>query len=460
MAIATMCPRCEARYSLRDSLRDKKVRCKKCGENFEVVETVLDAQDGMGAVQNQPSPPRIAPLEPALARRRPENFGFEDEDRFRSRSSGSHTGLIIGLSMGAGVLLLAIIGVAVWAFLPSEAEPEPPPKPAPVAQKPIWNPQHFPPVDKKPIRNPQDFPPLAEKPIRNPQDFPPLPRQDDPIPAKADPITLAVSKLQSGDGSNQSDAAKWLEKAKVDDKRRAEVLVALKAIIDNHRPGVPRCDALKALATWATRADTPYLIGLLDDNDNGVKQETLWALAKLKDPAAVEAIVAVFPHHRNEAREALLAIGPGAEAAVRTLLDSPDDGIRIDACKILKTIGTAASHQTLIQLAEREEGGVAEAARDALPAKLRPPVWGAQLTIRVCVVNGGRFPQLWPAVEAKFKALADSPRPKCKVNTSGECKWVELAPVKSDAETFSRKINFGKVTAVHNNQRLIYIELR
>jgi hypothetical protein len=46
------------------------------------------------------------------------------------------------------------------------------------------------------------------------------------------------------------------------------------------------------------------------------------------------------------------------------------------------------------------------------------------------------------------------------VNTSGECKWVELAPVKSDAETFARTINFARVTAVHNNPRLIYVELQ
>ncbi len=153
------------------------------------------------------------------------------------------------------------------------------------------------------------------------------------------------------------------------------------------------------------------------------------------------------------------AIGPGAEAAVRTLLDNQDLGIRIKACEILKVIGTAAGHQALLEAAEDPDSGIAEAARNALPAKLRPAVYGPRLVMKICVINGAKFPQLWPEIEAKFKALADSPKARCKVNTSGDCKWVELSPVRSDAEIFSRKIDFAKVTAVHNNVRIVYVEL-
>jgi hypothetical protein len=35
---------------------------------------------------------------------------------------------------------------------------------------------------------------------------------------------------------------------------------------------------------------------------------------------------------------------------------------------------------------------------------------------------------------------------------------VRVAPVRGDAEAFSRKIDFGKITAVHNDQRLIYVD--
>jgi hypothetical protein len=167
----------------------------------------------------------------------------------------------------------------------------------------------------------------------------------------------------------------------------------------------------------------------------------------------------VFPHQRDQAREALKAIGSPAETAVQTLLNNPDNGTRIEACKILKVIGTQASHKVLLETTEDTDNGVAEAARNALPANLRPAVYGPQLTIKVCVVNGGQFPQQWPEVEAKLKGLADSAKPKCKVSTSGDCKWVELSPVKCNAETFGRKINFAKLTAAHNDVRLVYIEL-
>ena len=36
--------------------------------------------------------------------------------------------------------------------------------------------------------------------------------------------------------------------------------------------------------------------------------------------------------------------------------------------------------------------------------------------------------------------------------------WVTLGPVQGDADTFARKINFGRVNAIHSDPRLIYIE--
>jgi predicted Zn finger-like uncharacterized protein len=437
MAISTMCPHCESRFTLSDGMRGKQVRCKKCNGVFAVEETVLDAQDATAAVSSGPVPFRGPRAEKAPDLRARPRRREEEEDRFRDRrsSGGSNVGLVVGLSVGGGVLLLLLIGLGLFFVFRPREDPSPPPM--------ADNPLGF------PFANlPQGFPDMRQ-----------LPRQGADLPANADPITVAVSKLKSDDVFSQSDAAKWLEKEKVNEARRGEVVAALKGVIENRRPLIPRTDAVKALATWATRDDTPYFIALLDDNDNGVKEETLYGLAKLKDPRAAEAIVAVYPHHRDPAREALRAIGPGAEAAVRTLLNSQDNGIRIEACKLLKLIGTPASHQALLEAAEDTDNGVAEAARNALPADKRPAVYGPQLMIKVCVVNAGQFPQLWPEVEEKFKALADSARPKCKVNTSGDCKWVELSPVKCDAETFGRKINFARVTAVHKDQRLLYVEL-
>jgi predicted Zn finger-like uncharacterized protein len=435
MAISTICPHCESRFSLSDGLRGKKVRCKKCNGVFAVEEAVLDAQDATAAISSDPDPNRGPRVErsaapPARPRRRD-----DEEDTYRDRlpSGGSSTGLIIGLCVGGGVLMLLLIGLGLFFALRPSPEPEPP-----VADN---NPLAF------PFGNvPQGFPDLRQ-----------LPPQGDPVPANADPITLAVFKLKrKNDHFSQSDAAHWLENARVDEKRRAEVVQALKGVIDNLMRNGPRKEAVQALATWATRDDTRYLCGLLDDNDRAVQEAALYVLAKLKDPSAAEAIVAVFPHHRDRASDTLKAIGSGAQAAVRTLLDNQDNGIRIKACEILKVIGTAESHQALLETTEDPDRGVSEAARNALPANKRPAVYGPQLTMRLNVHVANN--QAWPAIEKKLKDLADSPKPKCKVHTSGDYKWVDLSPVKCDAETFARKISFAKVVAVHSDQRLIYID--
>jgi serine/threonine protein kinase len=101
-------------------------------------------------------------------------------------------------------------------------------------------------------------------------------------------------------------------------------------------------------------------------------------------------------------------------------------------------------------------GSLAKAARDPLPAPERPANYGPQqtMTLNVHVVNI----KAWPALEAKIKALADSPKGFCKVRTSGEYKWVDLAPVMADAETFALRITFGRIVAIHNDRRLIYLE--
>jgi predicted Zn finger-like uncharacterized protein len=447
MSIATMCPHCETKFSLSDGLLGKRVRCKKCNAIFEVVESVVDAESAPTGMRSGSAPPRTSrPEAAARPKVRRDRFEEEEDERFRRRESSSrpNKGVIIGLSVGGGLLLLAIIGGVVWACLPAKDEP-------PVADNHLVTPAN-------PFRQPLDIPQL-------PQRFPdirPVPPQDD-IPVNADPITRAVAGLKSDDFFNQSNAAKTLERTKVEEGRRAEVVEALKGVIDNRRPGIPRREAVRPLAPWGTKADTPYLVRLLDDDDHGVVEETLIVLGKFKDGSAAQAIAEKFPqfHFRRQAGQALKDIGPAAEEAVVPLLNNPDHGVRVEACKILKAIGTTAiSQPTLVQLAEGDDRNLAQEARNALPAHLRPPVYTDRQTIKVCVVNGARFPQLWPQVEARFKALADSPTPKCKVSTSGDTMTIELAPVNSNANTFARKINFARVTAVHPDQRLIYAELR
>jgi HEAT repeat protein len=384
-----------------------------------------------------------------------------DEDEGRQSRTGPSVELIVGLSVGGGLLLIGLIVFLVLFLTPSgSASPEPLAWGVPAPE------QVLPPAFQQPAPAfPQPAQVIPQPAQVLPQPFPQVPAQFPGVappnpgpPPDADPITRAIFGLKSDSVFSQSDAARVLEKMPIDAKRRDEVIQALKQVIETRRPLIPRHDAVRTLGTWGTPADLPYVIGLLDDNDRGVQETAIEVLGKFKDARAVDVLITKMESgfERERVSQALKDIGPGAEKAVLRLLDFHEDGVRINACKILKVIGTKASHPVLLHVTRTESGQLADAAREALPAQLRPKVWGARLTLRinVHVVN----PQAWPELEKKIKALANDPNPRCKVNTSGDYKWVELTPVDSDAETFARRVTFARIVAVHNDQRLIYLD--
>jgi hypothetical protein len=87
----------------------------------------------------------------------------------------------------------------------------------------------------------------------------------------------------------------------------------------------------------------------------------------------------------------------------------------------------------------------------------RPPVHAPDqtLTLNVRLRNA----DAWPNVRARLKALLGSPKGEVKLDTiAGEYYWVRVAPVKGDADVFARKVKFARVVAVHNKQRLIYLD--
>ena len=59
-------------------------------------------------------------------------------------------------------------------------------------------------------------------------------------------------------------------------------------------------------------------------------------------------------------------MGAVAEPYVLPLLDTPDEGARADACRILAAVGTSKSRSKLEKLALKPRGSDAQAAREAL----------------------------------------------------------------------------------------------
>ena len=364
-----------------------------------------------------------------------------------------------------GVLLFAIVTNWGPVLLRPWRTPEPPATAqAPAPQPPT--PQQPAPQAPAPQANPQfqlpQFPADIFKQVQQrlnalDADPPVDPPGKPPHPANVpDPITKAIAQL-SGDWSAQEAACKTLAALTVDGTRQAAVVSAVKKMLDARVPWSPRTQAVRVLAVWGTAEEVPYLLRLLDDSDRGVQDAAIRALGKLKDARAADVLaLRLNSHLRGAAGEALKEIGAAAEGVVREQLNSTDKYARVEAIKVLKVIGTKASEKDLIELANDYDQDVAVAAREALSPNLRPPLWGPKQTITLNIHVADY--EAWPAIEARVKALADSPTPLCRSNRSGEYMWVTLRPVEGDPEKIARKIDFGKITAVHTNQRLIYVE--
>jgi HEAT repeat protein len=96
-------------------------------------------------------------------------------------------------------------------------------------------------------------------------------------------------------------------------------------------------------------------------------------LAELKDERGAEAVAKRLDEFldQNRASACLQAMGPVAEAAVVKRLSSNSKDVRIEACKILKVIGTAKCISALEEAARARDADIAKAAAEAL-AKVKP----------------------------------------------------------------------------------------
>lgn len=202
-----------------------------------------------------------------------------------------------------------------------------------------------------------------------------------PINSVAD----ALRELSSGDGNRQAAAARWLEGRPVDAARRAEVAKALEPLLDD-RNGGTRLAGMKALLVWCGPESVPAVVRLLESDPTGFdgdecRKRAIDALVKLKDPRGAPAIARNWKNHfeREWTRRSLEKLGPAAEDAVRPYLEDRDWGVRVEACRTLKRIGTRKSLPALEETLANTRtmyGGfrdVADAAREAIAAvKARP----------------------------------------------------------------------------------------
>ena len=176
-------------------------------------------------------------------------------------------------------------------------------------------------------------------------------------------ITQSVADLKNSDVVQRAQAALWLSQTAVIEKQRDTVSAALNPVLRDTNDAV-RNNAIKALKVWATKANVPTLVEMLNDPAwhhpflRELRGTLLTTLADLKDERAT----GVFCKELNtdqatKAVAALEALGPAAEPEVLKYLHHTDANTRKRAADLLKKYGTkdeAIFTQTVADLKNKE----------------------------------------------------------------------------------------------------------
>jgi hypothetical protein len=183
-------------------------------------------------------------------------------------------------------------------------------------------------------------------------------------------VTATLQALKSPDPGTRGKAAERLQKTEPSGPRKAEVAAALAERLRDS-DGHVHDAAARALVTWATPETVPALLDALDNDSETVRHAAMEALGRLRDARAVQplALRLALPSDRKHAGQALQNLGPAAEPEVVKYLHDPDEAVQIEACKVLKRVGTKASVPALQVLAqEKKKRALQVAAQDALNA--------------------------------------------------------------------------------------------
>ncbi len=185
-------------------------------------------------------------------------------------------------------------------------------------------------------------------------------------PSANDPLTVALYNLKSSNKGKRDNALRDLRKI-APNERRPEVLKALEVSL-NDPDMFARAEAVETYGAWATKENVPTLLAVLKDKEMFVRPKAIEALTRLKDERAIEPFAERLqdPAERGSAAKALKSFGPAAEKAVLARLDHPDIWTRIEACHILREIGTQQSIAPMQRLANDKDAFVKVAANDTL----------------------------------------------------------------------------------------------
>jgi len=168
--------------------------------------------------------------------------------------------------------------------------------------------------------------------------------------------------------------------AAFDASQKPSITRAFELSLKNENPR-QRELAARELADYAGPNTPGLLLGLLEDNDVGVRCAAVVTLGKLKDQRTLDAILGRLPYDRAAAMSALEAYGPGAEKPVLSLLKNGNPDMRIVAAEILGSIGTKESipalHEAALDTEQRLSATAKESWRKIAPDDFTPAMESA-----------------------------------------------------------------------------------
>ncbi len=188
-------------------------------------------------------------------------------------------------------------------------------------------------------------------------------------PLGADEQTKLLAGLKSNDVGQPLRSLITLSQ-KGPDQSNPEIARALATILAGDKESL-HFTAAKALEKWGTEQVVPEMVDALSNSSTIVRHSMMTALANLKAEKAIKAIAAGLAKQsdRHHAAKVLRKFGPAAESAVVGHLKSDEWITRLEACKILKDVGTAKSLDALSKISTSDKNAlVKRTAQDAVDA--------------------------------------------------------------------------------------------
>lgn len=195
----------------------------------------------------------------------------------------------------------------------------------------------------------------SENPIKGAND-----RDRKPRPGE-ETIDWALRVIAGTSPFAHDTACKKLASMKPDSAHLQRVSSVLAETLPLAKEGFRMKEHVNAMAVWYTDEATMTFAELLSNEKSVlVREDIIELLPKIHAETTAEVLVGRLSNREDmkDARRALRFMGQIAEKPVIKLLNHPDSSLRIEACKILQSIGSEEAIAALQKQAETEESSV------------------------------------------------------------------------------------------------------